>query len=72
LLKYEDAEESDDIMKVQLEGSLEMKQILMNWLEEKEKICDAQEDEIMSLKEELQKTTKVVEQKKRFQKKTIH
>jgi hypothetical protein len=69
LLKYEEADESDDaILKVQLEGALKMEQILMNQLEEKENICDAQEDEIMSLKDELQKTTKATEQEEEISK----
>jgi hypothetical protein len=40
-------------MKVQLEGALKIEKILMNKLDKKENICDAQGDEIMSLKDDL-------------------
>lgn len=50
LLKYEEIKKLDDaIVKVQLEGTLEIEHILINQLQEKTKICDAQEAKIMSL-----------------------
>jgi len=48
-LNYEEADKSNDvILELQL-GAFKMEVFLMNQLEEKENICDAQDDKIMSL-----------------------
>jgi hypothetical protein len=65
-LNYEEADKSNDaILEVQLEGAFKMEVFLMNQLEEKENICDAQDDKIMSLYDNLQKTTKAIKEEQK-------
>ena len=42
-----------------------MEVFLMNQLEEKENICDAQDNKIMSLQDNLQKTTKATKEEQK-------